>query len=107
MNISFVMLLFSDQISGGGKGLGGGGGKLPQRAPSAPCGRKPDFNLRSLAFSIFTVPAKLYQIAYVGKLINVHFILGPVYTKTNTQRIAIYPGKFKFIPVKISPDLGR
>ena len=26
---------------------------------------------------------------------------------TNTQRIAIYPGKFKFIPVKISQDSGR
>ena len=33
--------------------------------------------------------------------------LGPVYTTTNTQRIAIYPGQFKFIPVKILPDLGR
>ena len=25
----------------------------------------------------------------------------------NTQRIAIYPGKFKFILVKILPDSGR
>ena len=36
--------------------------------------------------------------------------LGPVYTVTNnitnTQRIRIYPGKFKFILVKISPDPG-
>ena len=32
---------------------------------------------------------------------------GPVYTTTNTQHIAIYPGKFKFILVKISPDSGR
>ena len=30
--------------------------------------------------------------------------LGPIYTITNTQRIRIYPGKLKFIPVKISPD---
>ena len=35
---SFVMLLFSDQISGRGKSLQGG--KLPQGAH--PCGRKPD-----------------------------------------------------------------
>ena len=33
--------------------------------------------------------------------------LGPIYTITNTQRIRIYPGKLKFIPVKISPDLGH
>ena len=32
---------------------------------------------------------------------------GPIYTITNTQRIRIYPGKLKFIPVKISPDPGR
>ena len=35
------------------------------------------------------------------------YLLGPVYTTTNTQHIAIYPGKFKFILVKISPDSGR
>ena len=35
------------------------------------------------------------------------YLLGPVYTTTNAQRIAIYPGKFKFILVKISPDSGR
>ena len=28
---------------------------------------------------------------------------GPAYTTTNTQRIAIYPDKFKFVLVKISP----
>ena len=33
--------------------------------------------------------------------------LGPIYTITNTQRIRIYPGKLKFILVKISPDQGR
>ena len=33
--------------------------------------------------------------------------LGPIYTITNTQRTRIYPGKLKFILVKISPDLGR
>ena len=33
--------------------------------------------------------------------------LGPIYTITNTQRIRIYPGKLKFILVKISPDSGR
>ena len=33
--------------------------------------------------------------------------LGPVYTITNTQRIRIYPGKLRFILVKISPDPGR
>ena len=33
--------------------------------------------------------------------------LSPIYTITNTQRIAIYPGKLKFILVKISPDPGR
>ena len=33
--------------------------------------------------------------------------LGPIYTETNTQRIRIYPGKLKFILVKISPDPGR
>ena len=31
-------------------------------------------------------------------------VLGRVYTTTNTQRIAIYPGRFKFILVKTSPD---
>ena len=29
--------------------------------------------------------------------------LGPIYTITNTRRIRIYPGKLKFILVKISP----
>ena len=29
------------------------------------------------------------------------------HTITNTQRIRIYPGKLKFILVKISPDPGR
>ena len=33
--------------------------------------------------------------------------LGPIYTITNTQRIRIYPGKLKFILVKISPDPGQ
>ena len=33
--------------------------------------------------------------------------LGPIYTITNMQRIKIYPGKLKFILVKISPDPGR
>ena len=33
-------------------------------------------------------------------------VSGPVYTTTNTPRIAIYPGKFRFIPVQISPDSG-
>ena len=33
--------------------------------------------------------------------------LGPIYTITNTQRIRIYPGKLKFILVKISPDPGK
>ena len=33
--------------------------------------------------------------------------LGPIYTITNTQRNRIYPGKLKFILVKISPDPGR
>ena len=33
--------------------------------------------------------------------------LGPIYTLTNTHRIRIYPGKLKFILVKISPDPGR
>ena len=32
--------------------------------------------------------------------------LGPIYTITNTQRIRIYPGKLKFVLVKISPDPG-
>ena len=32
--------------------------------------------------------------------------LGPIYTITNTQRIRIYPGKLKFIRVKISLDRG-
>ena len=30
--------------------------------------------------------------------------LGPIHTITKTQRIRIYPGNFKFILVKISPD---
>ena len=30
--------------------------------------------------------------------------LVPIYTITTTQRIRIYPGKLKFILVKISPD---
>ena len=33
--------------------------------------------------------------------------LRSIYTKTNTQRIKIYPGKLKFILVKISPDPER
>ena len=33
--------------------------------------------------------------------------LGPIYTITNTQRVRIYPGKLKFILVKILPDPGR
>ena len=33
--------------------------------------------------------------------------LSPIYTITNTQRIRIYPGKLRFILVKISPDPGR
>ena len=33
--------------------------------------------------------------------------LGPIYIITNTQRIRIYPGKLKFILVKISCDPGR
>ena len=33
--------------------------------------------------------------------------LGPIYTITNTQRIRIYPGKLKFILVKILPDPGH
>ena len=33
--------------------------------------------------------------------------LGPIYTITNTQGIIIYPGKLKFILVKISQDPGR
>ena len=32
---------------------------------------------------------------------------GPIYTKTNTQRIRTYPGKLKFVLVKISPDPGH
>ena len=32
--------------------------------------------------------------------------LGPIYTITNTQHSRIYPGKLKFILVKISPDPG-
>ena len=30
----------------------------------------------------------------------------PIYTITNMQRIRIYPGKLKFVLVKISPDPG-
>ena len=33
--------------------------------------------------------------------------LGPIHTITNTQRIRNYPGKLKFILVKISQDPGR
>ena len=33
--------------------------------------------------------------------------LGSTYTRTNTQRIRIYPGQLKFILVTISPDPGR
>ena len=33
--------------------------------------------------------------------------LGPIYTIKNTKRIRIYPGKLKFILVKISLDPGR
>ena len=32
---------------------------------------------------------------------------GLIHTITNTPRIRIYPGKLKFILVKISPDPGR
>ena len=31
---------------------------------------------------------------------------GPLYTITNTQRVRVYPGKLKFILVKISQDTG-
>ena len=33
--------------------------------------------------------------------------LGPIYPVTNTLGIRIYPGKLKFILVKMSPDPGR
>ena len=33
--------------------------------------------------------------------------LCPIYIITNVQHIRIYPGKLKFILVKISPDPGR
>ena len=33
--------------------------------------------------------------------------LGPIYTITSTQSMRIYPGKLKFILVKISPYPGR
>ena len=33
--------------------------------------------------------------------------LGPIYTIINMHCITVYPGKFKFILVKISPDPGR
>ena len=33
--------------------------------------------------------------------------LGAIYTITNRQCIRIYPGKLKFILVKVSPDPGR
>ena len=33
--------------------------------------------------------------------------LDPIYTITNMQCIRIYPGKLKFILVKISPDPGQ
>ena len=33
--------------------------------------------------------------------------LVPIYNVTNTQRIRIYPGKLKFIPVRISLDTGQ
>ena len=36
-----------------------------------------------------------------------HCDVGPIYTITITERIRIYPGKLKFILVKISPDPGR
>ena len=41
------------------------------------------------------------------KIVMTLVFLGPIYTITNTQRIRIYPGKLKFVPVKISPDSGR
>ena len=34
------------------------------------------------------------------------YLLGPIYMRTNTQHIAVYPGKFKFILVKISQGSG-
>ena len=33
--------------------------------------------------------------------------LGLIYTITNTERIRIYPGKLKFVLVKIAPDPGH
>ena len=33
--------------------------------------------------------------------------LVPIYTITNTQRIRIYPGKLKFVLVKITSDPGK
>ena len=51
------------------------------------------------------VGSVVYQIAY--KCLYFSYLekhLGPIYTTTNLLRIAIYPGTFKFILVKISPD---
>ena len=47
---SIVMLLFSDQISRRGKSFQGG--KLPQGAPPAPCGRKPELQLLDETISL-------------------------------------------------------
>ena len=53
MQISFVMLLFSDQISGGGKSLQGqtasGGVPLP------PCGRKPRYRLCAILPNLYCI----------------------------------------------------
>ena len=48
MQISFVMLLFSDQISGRGKSFHGGQTASGGRSPALPCGRKPEIVLLNL-----------------------------------------------------------
>ena len=61
-------------------------------------------DLIALGYPSYTVEDFHETVSGVQRLCKVRSFLGPVYTTTNTQRIAIYPGKFKFILVKISPD---
>ena len=43
----------------------------------------------------------------ISRKITFCWLLRPRFHATNTQRIAVYPGKFKFILVKISPNSER
>ena len=60
---------------------------------------------RNFALSLKKLSSSSFHMFIYGR--SEQCDLGPIYTITNTQRIRIYPGKLKFILVKISPDPGQ